>query len=351
MARREMGPATVAVVAAVRNALPDAGPRAIRLGVSGGPDSMALAVGMARAVRDRDDLRVDALVVDHALQAGSDTVAATTVAALRRLGLAAASVRVDASGQGGPEAGARLARHHALWTTPLAADRSAHDPARLPDEVWLGHTLDDQAETVLLGLLRGSGARTLAGMAARRNEWDDEVGAKASSGARVGQVVRPLLGLRRELVRRVCEEAGVAVWLDPTNEDPRQPRAIVRHEVLPVLGDRAVLGLARSADLARADADLLDDLAARARTGVEDHGALDVNALAAQPAALAGRIVHSWLIDRGSAEPTSGHVAAVLALVHDWHGQGPVGVAGGVEVRRIRGTLLAHAGPGGSLLR
>lgn len=336
MARRALGPALLAVTSAVARELA-ASTEPIRVGVSGGADSMALALGVAHAVRTQG-LQADALVVDHGLQAGSAEVASTVVATLTGLGLPAASVRVEVAGAGGIEASAREARYRALWTTPGTG-------GRLPREVWLGHTLDDQAETVLLGLLRGSGTRTLAGMAPRRPETPDP--AVPTRGSR--EVVRPLLGLRRSVTRQACAEAGVAVWDDPTNDDPRQPRASVRHRVLPaladVLGDRVVLGLARSADLARADADLLDALAAEAANAVVTGDRIDAAALAAEPAALASRIVHGWLTERGGVDVARVHVDAVLALVRSWRGQGPVQVPGGIEVGRAGGWLIARPTP------
>ena len=147
---------------------------------------------------------------------------------------------------GGPEAAARTARYAALQSE--AAGRQA--------TIWLGHTLDDQAESVLLGLARGSGPRSLAGMAAR-----------------TGRLVRPLLGLRRSVTEQACAELDLDPWRDPHNDDPRFARVRVRRTVLPTLeaelGPGVAEALARTAALVRDDADLLDGLAAEADPGTD----------------------------------------------------------------------------------
>jgi tRNA(Ile)-lysidine synthetase-like protein len=187
-------------------ALPDAARRApLVVGCSGGADSLALTLAAA-AVRGPDDVR--AVVVDHRLQEGSAERAAATVALLAERGIAARVHAVDVTGPGGIEAAARRARQAAL----CAARPHPDSP------ILLGHTLDDQAETVLLGLGRGSGARSLAGM----RRWDPPC-------------LRPLLTVRRATTRAAC--AGLAVWDDPHNADPRFTRVRLRHEVLPLLED------------------------------------------------------------------------------------------------------------------
>jgi tRNA(Ile)-lysidine synthase len=234
-------PVTVAaseVRRAVRDALaalPDAARRVpLVVGCSGGADSLALTIAAA-AVRGLDDVR--AVVVDHRLQDGSAERAAATVALLAERGIAARVHAVDVTGPGGIEAAARRARQAAL----CAARPHPDSP------ILLGHTLDDQAETVLLGLGRGSGARSLAGM----RRWDPPF-------------LRPLLTVRRATTRAAC--TGFAVWDDPHNADPRFTRVRLRHEVLPLLEDVLSGGvaeaLARTADQLREDADALDALAA-----------------------------------------------------------------------------------------
>jgi tRNA(Ile)-lysidine synthase len=314
MARRALGPATLEVVQAVE-AVAD-GPMLVAC--SGGPDSLALAAAAA-VVGTRTGLGVRAAVVDHGLQSGSDDIAAEVVARLAGLGLDAVVLRVavDAAG-GGVEAGAREARYAAL-----AAEAA-------PGEVvLLGHTLDDQAETVLLGLARGSGTRSLAGMPFRRDVF-----------------VRPLLGVRAATTAAACTELGLTAWLDPHNTDDRFTRARVRHRVLPVLetelGPGVALALARSAELARADADLLDDLAARE---LADHGAggLDCDWLAGLHPALLTRVLRDWLRAAGAVDLSAAGIAAVASLVTDWHGQRWVEVPG-VRIGREEGRLAVRRG-------
>ena len=212
---------------------------------------------------------------------------------------------------GGPEARARTARYAAL-------DGAAGD--RRLVAVLLGHTLDDQAEGVLLGLARGSGARALGGMAPVR-----------------GRYRRPLLALDRATTRAACAQAGLEPWEDPHNADPAYARVRVRSTVLPVLeqalGPGVAAALARSAQQLREDADALDAL-----TPVT----ADVAELAALPAALRSRALKRWAEQQCRAAVTAAHVTALRALVEDWRGQGPVALPGGVRVRR-EGSRLASA--------
>jgi tRNA(Ile)-lysidine synthase len=191
--------------------------------------------------------------------------------------------------------------------------------------VLLGHTLDDQAETVLLGLARGSGARALSGMAAQR-----------------GLFRRPLLGLSRETTAKACAEAGLVPWSDPHNDDLRFARVRVRSRVLPVLeehlGPGVVEALARSARLLREDADALDALAPLLPDEVA------IAELAALPAALRSRALKAWAERLTGRALGSVHVDALRALVEDWHGQGPVQLPGGVSVRRTDGSLTSRDG-------
>ena len=305
MARRELGPTALRVGQAVAELLPSG---SVVVGVSGGADSMALALGAAWA-SPRTRSEVLCVVVDHGLQAGSAEVAERTVDALTSRGIAAEVRRVEVGRDGGIEAAARQARLAAL--------------SRDGYPVLLGHTLDDQAETVLLGLLRGSGIRSLAGMSARR-----------------GPFLRPLLGIRRAETEAACREWGVEWWSDPMNTDPRFARVRARSALALLaseLGRDVAVGLARTADLA-----LLDELAEVALTRAARDNALDVAILAGQPDALRGRVLLGWLRNHGS-EATRIHVAAVDDLVLAWRGQGPVAVPGG-SVKRIAGRLEWVAG-------
>ncbi|HEY3338385.1 MAG TPA: tRNA lysidine(34) synthetase TilS [Propionicimonas sp.] len=314
MARRALGPATLAVVQAVE--VVAGGP--LLVACSGGPDSLALAAAAA-IVGTRSGVGVRAAVVDHGLQAGSAGVASAVKAVLAGLGLEAVVLRVAVEAAGdGVEAAARRARYAAL-----AAEAA-------PGEVvLLGHTLDDQAETVLLGLARGSGTRSLAGMPARRDVF-----------------VRPLLGVRAETTRAACAELGLTAWTDPHNAEPRFTRTRVRDRVLPVLeaelGPGVALALARSAELARADADLLDDLAGAelAANGGEE---LDCDWLSGLPPALLTRVLRDWLRSHGAVDLSAAAIAGVAALVTDWHGQRWVEVPG-VRIGRDAGRLSVRRG-------
>ncbi|WP_308936873.1 tRNA lysidine(34) synthetase TilS [Dietzia massiliensis] len=285
-----------AAVRAFRRAHPEVGDE-VCVALSGGADSLALTAAAAAEFAD-----VTALVVDHGLQPGSDEVARRAAAAARGLGVAAEVLVVVVDQRGsGPEAAARTARYAAL------------DAARRDRPVLLAHTLDDQAETVLLGLGRGSGARSLRGMAA----WDAPWG-------------RPLLGVRAADTRAACRGLGLTWWDDPHNTDPAYTRVRVRHEVLPlledVLGGGVAEGLARTAELVRVDDDELDRLAQAVPVG--DDGALDVSRLERLSTAVLTRVLRRWLLSRGVTSPTYAHLTAVAALVTDWRGQGGVAVGG-----------------------
>lgn len=322
MAGRAVPPAHV-VRRAVEAGLADLPADALVLvACSGGPDSTALAAAV-RATRPR----VGAVVVDHGLQDGSAEVAATTAGWLRASGLGPVEVvRVSVVDAGdGPEAAARQARYAALRDAAQRLGASA---------VLLGHTRDDQAETVLLGLARGSGTRSLAGMSRRR-----------------GPFRRPLLDLPRATVRAAVP-VGAPVVDDPHNADPRYARARVRGTVLPVLerelGPGVSEALARTADLARADADALDALAADHLADLLDpDGGLPADGLAGLPDALRSRVVRRWLVASGApaGRLSAAHVRRVVDLVAAWRGQGAVALPGGVEAFRDCGRLSVRPTP------
>lgn len=304
---------------------------------SGGADSLALAATTA-FVAPRLGLRAGAVVVDHRLQVGSDQVAADAAARCRALGLDPVEVRsvqvATGPGSGGPEAAARDARYAALAE---AADETG------AVAIVLGHTADDQAESVLLGLARGSGARSLSGMRAQ-----------------VGRVHRPLLGLRRTETEDVCRAAGVGWWTDPTNaaEGPDAPlRSRVRTSVVPVLDD--VLGpgvvdaLVRTADQLHDDDTALSALARELldRAVVEPvpeppsgpaRVRLDVAVLEAALPALRTRSLRLAALTAGcpAGALTRDHVLRVDELLTRWRGQGPLHLPGGVTATRVCGRLV-----------
>lgn len=294
---------------------------------SGGADSLALAAAAAhRVARAGGSLR--GLVVDHGLQDGSAEVARWAAEQLERLGVGDVEVLpVRVGGSGGVEAAARRARYAALQR---ARPRGA--------PVLLGHTQDDQAETVLLGLGRGSGARSLAGMRAWDEPW-----------------ARPLLGATRETTARACAELGLEPWQDPHNSDARFTRVRLRSEVLPLL-DEVLQGgvapaLARTARQLREDVDALDEVAtgvlARARSAGEP-AELDAAALAEHPPAIRRRALRAWLLERGVAELSDAHLRASDALVGDWRGQGGHALPGGFVLARRRGRLRVERGGRGT---
>ncbi|MFG1920549.1 tRNA lysidine(34) synthetase TilS [Cryptosporangium sp. NPDC048952] len=310
-------PAVAAVRVAVRASLRDLPAGALVLvACSGGPDSVALAAATAFEA-PREGLRAGLVTVDHGLQEGSFERAADVTAWGTKLGLEpSVVVQVSVGAHGGPEAAARSARYEAL-----DACASQHGA----EAVLLGHTADDQAETVLLGLARGSGARSAAGMAPVR-----------------GMYRRPLLGLPRQVVHGAVEDHPV--WRDPHNVDPAYARSRVR-ALLPSLEEAAggglIAGLARSAALLRADADLLDALSTDLLAQAVANGGLDVEILAGAHPALRGRVLRRWAIELGAPPGTlaATHVEALDALVTRWRGQGPAHLPTGIRVLRSSGVL------------
>ena len=297
---------------------------------SGGPDSLALAavaVHLARTGR----CRVGAVVVDHGLQPGSAEVADAAAATARELGLDPVEVRhVDVHREGmGPEAAARSARYAALDEAAARLGAAA---------VLLGHTLDDQAEQVLLGLARGSGTRSLAGMPARR-----------------GRYVRPFLELRRDDTEAICDFHGLEPWQDPGNADPAFARSRVRTEVLPVLEEQLGPGiaqaLARTARILGQDADHLEQLAAEAYAtlrGADDDGSvlLPEEGLRTLPAALRQRVLALAALELGAFQPSAERLRAAESLLERKGSAGPVQLGGKVSVhRQVRGRAVHPGDP------
>ncbi len=301
--------------------LPDADRWCVAL--SGGPDSLALTAAAA-GVRP-----TTALIVDHGLQPGSDAVARSAAELATSLGCVGTQViPVEVGTIGGPEGAARTARYAAL------------ESARGGAPVLIGHTLDDQAETVLLGLGRGSGPRSIAGIRPHDPPW-----------------CRPLLGLRRADTEGACAELGITAWRDPHNDDPRYTRVRLRAEVLPlleeVLGGGVAEALARTATALRSDGDLLDALADQALAAAGGPG-LPVAALAPLPEPIRLRVIRGWLRAGGAVRLTAKQIVAVDALVVAWKGQGGVAVGSELAGQRLfagrrDGELTLYSEPlGGS---
>jgi len=291
---------------------------------SGGADSLVLASASVFEGHKRG-LRIVGATVDHGLQEGSAAQAARVVEQLAALGVdetVSARVQVDGGGLG-PEAAARRARYAVLGEI---AERFR------AGTVLLGHTRDDQAETVLLGLAHGSGGRSLAGM--RREYAEGPVA-----------YVRPLLDVARDEVHTACRVEGLAAWDDPHNSDPGYARVRVRRRVLPVLEEELGPGiaatLARTADQLRADMDLLDDVARAAYAGLAQAPDLSVEALLAQPTPIRRRVLRLAALAAGApaGELFHDHVLAMDALLVDWHGQRWVDLPGHLRCLRRDGTL------------
>ena len=291
----------------------------ILIGVSGGADSMALAAATAIEV-NKAGIDLVAIIIDHQLQVGSGQVAARAREELIRIGVETVEIMaVDVELTDGMESSARRARY-------LAFDAAIHKYQ--PDFFFLAHTKNDQAETVLLGLARGSGTRSLSGIA--------EVN---------GSYIRPILGLDRETTTLACAENGIVPWEDPHNSDMSYARVRVRKQVLPALeenlGPGIIDSLARSANILREDADALDQLAEEYFGALSAPLDLDILGLEALPKAIRIRVLRLAIFGAGAppGSLSADHLAPIEALVTDWHGQGEVSLPGGVKVARISGRL------------
>ena len=320
--RRRLTPAIADVRRAVRTVFsPAAGVEFVLVGLSGGADSLALAAATAFEAH-RAGVRAGAVIVDHQLQAGSANVAAAAAEQARRLGLDPVLVlTVTVGHSSGPEAAARDARYAAFEQALTETGASA---------VLLGHTLDDQAETVLLGLARGSGPTSLRGMSLRS-----------------GPYLRPMLGIRRSQTRAFCLDSALDPWDDPQNSDPRYARVRVRDTVLPVLerelGPGISAALVRTADALREDSDALDDLARTvlrsAWSDTEQGAVIAVQVLAEQSPAVRQRVIRFGAQARFGALFERNHTIAVARLITDWHGQEALDLPG-VRVVRQGGALI-----------
>jgi len=290
-------PAVAAVRRGVRRELAGLEPGdAVVVGCSGGADSLAL---LAATVFEGHKLalRVVGATVDHGLQDRSADRAARVVEQMAALGVdetVTATVRVEGGGLG-PEAAARQARYAVLDQVAERFDASL---------VLLGHTRDDQAETVLLGLTRGSGGRSLAGM---RRGFD--------------RYRRPLLDVGRAETVTACEVEGIEFWTDPHNADPAYTRARVRQRVLPVLeaelGPGVAETLARTADQLRRDMEALDRMADAAYADLDDAGGLPLDRLRALDPAISSRVLRLAAVRAGAvaSETFHVHVEALSGLV------------------------------------
>ncbi len=285
---------------------------------SGGADSLAMSYAVAKEA-EKLAVKVVGVTIDHRLQSGSGNQAESVIEQFTSIGITTSEIiPVTVEVTDGMEASARRARYQAL-------DRAGQKYGA--QAIFLGHTRDDQAETVLLGLARGSGTRSLSGMAPA-----------------MGIYLRPLLGITRDQTLAACNEVGLKAWEDPHNQDRQYLRVRVRLDALPSLeksiGPGVGAALARSAALLRDDADALDEWAKREFHFLETQS-MDISRLADLPRGVRTRVIRMGIYASGAPEGsvTADHVASVESLVTSWHGQGEVSLPGGVKARRLSGRL------------
>ena len=290
----------------------------VLVAVSGGADSLALAAGLLTEAKEKA-IRPIAVIIDHALQPNSADVAMNTKAELAKAGYTNIEIkRIKVEITDGMEASARRARYAALNEIAESTKAVA---------IFLGHTRDDQAETVLLGLARGSGTRSLSGMAERIDKYR-----------------RPLLSITRSQTEAACKEVGIKYWNDPHNQSMEYVRVRVREKVLPLMESEIGPGIAdaltRSAKILRDDADALDQWAEEVLDEI-DPIEIDIETLASLPRAIRSRVIRKaiYLAGAPSGSLSAEHLEPVEALVTAWKGQGPVSLPGGVTVARISGRL------------
>jgi tRNA(Ile)-lysidine synthase len=319
-------PATVAIRSAIRRHLEliPVG-QVVLIGCSGGADSMALTVGTKLESAEH---RIIPVVVDHGLQEDSAKVAEATCTNLRSHGFAEIfQARASITVTDGLEASARRARYQ-IFHQALDTYGAEH--------FLLAHTLNDQAETVLLGLARGSGTRSLSAMAERNPPF-----------------IRPLLGITRDITENFCDEQSIDYWHDPHNDDPTFTRVRIRKKVLPVMeremGPGITSALARSARIFREDADALDLWADEVFSQTSDPHVLEIATLEKLPIAVRSRVLRLaiYAVGAPSGSINADHLLPIEALVTEWNGQGEVSLPGGVKVSRISGrlSLSRHGAP------
>jgi len=308
-----------------QSASPDA---AYLVALSGGSDSLALAWALAQEAPGLG-VRAGAVVVDHQLQEGSAAIAQEAATKASELGLAPVMIKtVEVGKSGGPEDAARNARYQALSESLRETGATG---------ILLAHTRDDQAETVLLGLTRGSGPSGLKGMAPDQ-----------------GSFHRPVLDMEAATLRQALIDAGISWWEDPHNADEAYKRVVVRKTVLPfledALGPGVATSLARTADLFRRDSDALDAMASQFFTqSVTVHqphqASLELDLLVGQPTAISSRALRLLVTSVGGQPPTYAQMQQVMGLIENWRGQSAIDVSG-ASVERKEGHIFATIATG-----
>ncbi|MEY3696352.1 MAG: hypothetical protein RJA41_2 [Actinomycetota bacterium] len=293
----------------------------IILAVSGGPDSIAMAA-ICSELQDEFSIEFHAVNINHQLQANSADWSEKTVSICKQLGFensVSLTIEVDEKSGLGLEASAREARYKALRNYAKEINARA---------IMLAHTMDDQAETVLIRISRGSSARSLAGMAHITNDlW------------------RPLLDIERGKLHNALKSYGITAISDPHNFDRQFTRVKIRLDVIPALisalGQNVVAGLARTARMSRMDAEALEEIASKIYPKLLLENELLIGELISQPMAIQTRVVHHWLLSRGvpANSLNSDHVFAVCRMAAEPQVKGPIKVAGGVEVQKASGRL------------
>ena len=288
------------------------------IGVSGGADSLALA---AAAKLESKNFSIDlvSVIVDHGLQANSAEIAEFAKQQLIKLGFEDIFVgRAGVQITDGLEASARRARYKVFQQAIETYG---------PNTFLLGHTKNDQAEGVLLGLARGSGTKSLSGM--------QEVS---------GIFVRPLLGIDRATTEIACHESNIEYWVDPHNSNQDFTRVRVRENILPLLeneiGPGIIDALARSAKILREDATALDEWAESVFRQVKPMD-IEISILDGLPVAVRSRVLRMAIYAAGApaGSISAAHLEPIEAFVSDWRGQGHTSLPGGVKVCRISGRL------------
>ena len=290
----------------------------ILVGCSGGADSVALTYALHQESASKN-FRLIPVVVDHDLQQDSAQIAASVVTQLKSWGINEIfSAKANVVLSDGLEASARRARYQ-IFKQALDTYSAKY--------FFLAHTQNDQAETVLLGLARGSGGKSLSGMSAVNGEF-----------------IRPLLGISRETTEQLCNEVGINFWVDPHNSDLEFTRVRVRRNILPTmerdLGPGIKEALSRSAGLLREDNEALDQWAA-AEFASRPSADFEIEYLAQLPKAVRSRLLRLAIYANGApiGTLTAEHLAPIEALITDWKGQGEISLPGGVKVSRISGRL------------